>query len=504
MLQLPFYAPDQAFADNKIGASDYIINLYPLADGYCSVPDFVRISKNKLDGLAIGSISVVLADDANSHFTIVGTTKGLISISNVSAAGGLTFTDISKEGGYNLTNDDFWSFTLYGNYIIANNKNYQPQILDLRDTANFKFKDLTEAPRGTHVKVWGNHLVMVGVLNEQTGYRNMVAWSGLNNPHDWKFTDTSSDADEQQFFDGGVVLNASSSKNPLIFARNKIYRGSYVPSSSLLFTFTDISDQIGLKGINSVIKIDDATYFYSDKGFYRIDTHNNILNIGNSLVNNYVATLFSSGALLKMIVIKDYMGTRIFWAISRTSSYTIYDFILVYDYVLNKWSTINRVVQNLIDFTTFGKTLEDLDVVNDLDDLPFSLDSTFWQQDSRITAGIDSEGYLVSMSGSSMEASIRTGTISDNNNGFLTMTASSLDTDANNYNIDLLYTDKRSFLRNYNRYFKKYKIPISRYRNEAIFNIRSKYIKIQYNIESYKTPYSIYSFTYRTIANGYM
>ena len=504
MLKLPIYAPDQAFLDNKIGASDYIVNLFPSADGYRSISDFVRISTNKISGRVIGSISTLLADDGESNFTIIGTTKGLFSVALNKDSTGESFVDISRDEGYNLGYDETWDFVVYGNYIIACNHNYPIQILDLRDKSKLKFKDLTEAPRGNKVAVWGNHLVIVGVYNKNTGLRDEVAWSGLNNPHDWNFTSQASDADEQQFFDGGIVLNATSSKTPLIFARNKIYRGSYIPSSALIFTFVDISDRISLKGINSVIEIDDAVYFYSDKGFYRIDASNNITNIGESVVNNYVNTNFSSESLINMVVIKDYSGPRIFWGISKTYNSGYYDYILVYDYALNKWSTINRAVQYFINYTTFGYTLESLDKVSDLDHLPLSLDSAYWQKHSRVIGAIDPEGYLITMTGKQMESSIRTGVISDDNNGFITMTAASLDTITDSYNVDLLYTDTKRYNFNYKKYFKKYKIPVSRYRDEAIFNIRAKYIKIQYNIDASNDQYTVYNFKFKTINNGFM
>src|SRR5699024_5856469 len=136
--------------------------------------------------------------------------------------------------------------------------------------------------------------------------------------------------------------------HPLIFARNKIYRGNYVPSSALVFSFVDISDRIGLKGINSVIEVDDAVYFYSDKGFYRIDANNNITNIGDSILNDYVRSNFTSGSLENMSVVKDISSTRIIWGISKAFDSGHYDYLLVYDYVLNKWSTINRVVQRFL------------------------------------------------------------------------------------------------------------------------------------------------------------
>ena len=506
MLKLPFYAPDQSFVNNKIGASDYIINLYPLADGYTSIPDFVRISTTNLKDPVIGTIATVTADDSESHFTIIGTTKGLYLVRGNTAGTGVTFVNISRDGGYNLPADDIWDFAIFGNYVVAVNKNYPPQILDLRQNSNLKFRDLTETGdlRGTKVAVWGNHLVLVGVLNTNTGYRNQVAWSGLNNPFDWKFTDPASDADEQQFFDGGVVLNATSSKHPLIFARNKIYRGNYVPSSILVFSFVDISDRIGLKGINSVIEVDDAVYFYSDKGFYRIDANNNITNIGDSILNDYVRSNFTSGSLENMSVVKDISSTRIIWGISKAFASGHYDYLLVYDYVLNKWSTINRVVQRFLNYTTTGYTLEGLDAFGPLDKLPFSLDSAYWQQNSRVVGAIDSEGYLVTMTGKQMEASIRTGFISDDNHGFITMTGAYLDAATNAYKVDVLYTNNKKASHDYKGYYKKYNIPVSRYRDEAVFNVRGKYIKLQFNLRSTHTPYSIYNFNHQSIMNGFM
>lgn len=505
MHQLPIYAPDQAFRDNKVGASDMVVNLYPAADGYTSVPDFVRISTNAISGIAKGVVTAVLADASESTFTVIGTTTGLYTIKNNVDGVGQRFVDISKPGGYKLSVEDSWSMVVFGSYIIAANINYPLQILDLRKSSEPQFADLTEAPRASHVAVWGNHLAAIGVLNTNTGYRNSVAWSGLNNPHDWKFADKASDADEQQFFDGGVVLAATSSKSPLIFARDKIYRGSYVPSSALIFTFVDISSRISIKGTNSIIEIDDAVYFYSDKGFYSITNQNVITNIGNSLLNNFVKTNFDNAALNSMAVTKDVGSTRIFWAIASTFATGKNDFILVYDYTLGKWSTLNRIVQIFTNYTSPGYTLEQLDTVNkELDKLPFSLDSGYWQSGQKFTWAIDGAGYLAAMSGTQMEASIRTGLITDVNNGFITMTGATLDSTTDGYTVDLLYTDNRKNNMDYRKYFKQYGIPASKYRDEALFNIRAKYIKIQYNLKSTKLPYFIYTFDYRILTSGYM
>lgn len=172
--------------------------------------------------------------------------------------------------------------------------------------------------------------------------------------------------------------------------------------------------------------------------------------------------------------------------------------------MLNKWSTINRVVQRFLNYTTTGYTLEGLDAFGPLDKLPFSLDSAYWQQNSRVVGAIDSEGYLVTMTGKQMEASIRTGFISDDNHGFITMTGAYLDAATNAYKVDVLYTNNKKASHDYKGYYKKYNIPVSRYRDEAVFNVRGKYIKLQFNLRSTHTPYSIYNFNHQSIMNGFM
>lgn len=420
MFDLPEFAPDISYANfENLPFTDVVENLIPHATGYESVPSFRRIAKKPIDSNILGSFSFVRANDDVDVYNLVGTSTNIYRFGKNPKKYEDSiqyFYDISKDGGYNITDDSEWSFAVFGEYIIAVNPNHPMQILNM-DDETWKFKDVPNAPRAHKVKVWGNYIALINILDPDSHNRDEIAWSGVNNITDWNFTDRASDADRQRLYDGGQVLNATSSENPYIFLRNKIYRGSFNPSSSLVFVFRAINFDGGIKIADSLIEANGLVFFYSDQGFYKINVDGSIVNIGKNKVNEWVDRLIKKAGSLNLQGYYAKDSTRVYWALKDIYNLNVYGTLLVYDYALDRWSYIKTNVKHILNFTSIKYTLDDLDIISNLDELPASLDSSLWQEDSTVLAAIDNEGYLCSMTGSPLDARITIQALSDGNTG---------------------------------------------------------------------------------------
>ena len=110
-------------------------NVIPLAVGYKSFPSFTALSSNALTNNATGLFSSI-GDDGTINYA--GDQGKLYRMS------GLTFSDISKSGGYNSKtaegSRDFWSFTQFGDNIICSNGT--DPIQKLNEKTDTLFSDL--------------------------------------------------------------------------------------------------------------------------------------------------------------------------------------------------------------------------------------------------------------------------------------------------------------------------------------------------------------------------
>lgn len=480
MLDLPQFAPDiyDSVFDN-MPISNIVENLFPHITGYESVPSFKVISDASITEDVIGSISVIRANDTHAALNIIGTANKIYKYGpkiNNDGTISLGYQDISRAGGYSISDNTEWSFAVFGEYVIAVNPHYPLQYLDMSEIDG-KFKDLAEAPRAHKVKVWGNYVALIGILDEASSNLDMIAWSGLNDLKDWNFGDRASDSDKQRLYDGGQVLNATSSESPYIFLRNKVYKATYNPSSNLIFTIRSINFDGGIKAVNSLVEANGVVFFYSDRGFYKISPDGSIVNIGKDRVNQWISKLIKNDDDTNLVGYYSPDSTRVYWAIRSGYSLHQYNMILVYDYLLDRWSYISVTFRHLINYTSFSYGLEDLDLISTLDKLPASLDSKIWVQDSPVLTIIDSEGKMRSSTGSAMQARIVSNIISSGDNQFITLKSVMLNSSITSYSTKAYY--KAS---SYEEWRSGQSIFPGFYRNSVLYSIRGRFFKILFEI----------------------
>lgn len=485
MIDLPQFAPDTSDEIfSGLATSGLVENLFPHSFGYESIKDFIKISSDTINDDIIGSISFVRPNDSNIIFNIIGTRKDIYRVNKLGDK--LEIINLSKEGGYDIIDESFWSFAAFGNYVIAVNPNYPVQYLNI-DEKNAKFKDLVSAPRAKEVKVWGNYIALIDILDSKDGNRDLIAWSGYNNIEDWRFDSESSDADMQRLYDGGEVLNATSGNDPYIFLREKIYRAHFTPSSNIVFTIRTINFDGGIKIAQSLVEVNDKIFFYSDAGFYCIFPDGSIVNIGKDRVNDYVKNRILTNLNQSLYGYHSRNENRVYWAVKTTYPYNTYDLILVYDYILDRWSTIKKEFKSLINYTSFSYNLDNLNQFGNLDNLGISLDSSAWKDESFVPAIVDEDGHISVMSGKAMPAKIMTSVISNNNNynfinSFMLHLGHYQKSKDPIYKADVIYSDEA-----FGNYYEQRDLYPSIYRNEILCSFRARYFKFKFYINPNKS-----------------
>lgn len=175
-MQIPFgeWLPDQPEYLNP-GAT-VANNVYFAQTSYKRFPSLVNYSTNTVSTDSRGAGS--FRDNSNTVFNFVATNTDLYQLD------GGTFT--SRKGSLTGDNTDYWTFTQFGNYVIASNGIDAPQYYLMGTSTNFA--DLSSiATSGTvpNFKVSGvvRDFLVTGNL---TNNANRIQWSGINDISTWE------------------------------------------------------------------------------------------------------------------------------------------------------------------------------------------------------------------------------------------------------------------------------------------------------------------------------
>jgi hypothetical protein len=401
------YRPDVAALNAAY--TDDVRNVLVADGSYIPAPSFFALSQS-LESKPLGGVCV---KTEGGVYIFAGTSDKLWVLNNTD----LTWVDISQAPTYAANDDAPWAFTAFGAFVIAVNKNDDPQVYEIGvDTV---FRDLGGSPpRAGMVKIWGDFVALMGL----TSNPGRVQWSALNNCEEW--TPGVNNSDYQDFPDGGAVQNSSESTNPIIFLERAIQRATFVPGSIEIFTFQKIHDKRGAKSPYSVATRGAYSFYVDEGGFFQISPDGQIAPIGFEKVDRTIFSRLNATAISKIYGAVDPFYSRVYWALDVNGTGT-YSEMLVYDWQIQKWTPIDINLLSIHPMATIGYTLESLDAISpSIDDLPFSLDSKAWQGGAPLLAGFSADFKLGFLSGESLEATVTTPEIGDTSGQVIRTTSS--------------------------------------------------------------------------------
>lgn len=287
---------------------------------------------------------------------------------NTSGSGSGTHSVTTRYSALSSTKQ--WRFAQFGSVVIAVQGNAAPQAYTVGTSSAFAALGGTP-PQADYVDVVGRFLVLSGLTSNP--YR--VQWSGLNAITTW--TSGTNSSDYQDFPDGGIVRGVAGGENGYIFQDQAIRRMTYAPGSPVIFQIERISQDKGVYGPYSIVRAGERVFFHSAQGFQVIEPGGGIQQIGRERVDRTFFDDLDKGNLQLFIGASDPRSSRVFWAYPSTAGTAgLFDQIIGYDYVLNRWFPVDVSGEYLLGMAQNGLTLENLDLISaSLDDLTSSLDN---------------------------------------------------------------------------------------------------------------------------------
>jgi hypothetical protein len=156
-MQIPFgeWLPDQPEHLNT--GANVANNVYFARQSYKRFPSLVNYSTNNISTDSRGAGS--FRDNANTVFNFVATNTDLYQLD------GGTFT--SRKGSLTGTNTDFWTFTQFGNYVIASNGVDKPQYYLMGTSTNFADLDTIATGVSGHQEQNNDSVFRLSVISHQ-------------------------------------------------------------------------------------------------------------------------------------------------------------------------------------------------------------------------------------------------------------------------------------------------------------------------------------------------
>lgn len=399
------WMPDLAAFGITPGGLLKALNILPFDDSYRPARNKSTYSSSSLSDTSRSAIE--FRDNAGNRRVFIGTADDLLRLET-----NKSITEVSKAATSYGTGDNTWSFEKFGEWVIATNFAYAPQVLKGMSAANFA--DLGGSPaKAKFCLLVNGHLVM-GYLNDGTVYPNKLQIAASEDPEDWT-PSVLTGAQTQILYDalgpitgmgrlgvGGdfAVLHEDSitigqwTGYPYRFgfiqsnAKNKggISHGSIVPWGGGLFYW----------GF-------DDLYFYNGRG----DPES----LGTGKVKRTIFDLLNIQYAYRISAAHDPANGLIYWAYPTTASAGNSDRVLVFNYRKQIFTHLEIDVECLFSMYLGGQDMDSLDAAwPSMDDIPYGMDSAYWLANNPIIAAIDPDNSKVAtLNGDAMTGTLETG-----------------------------------------------------------------------------------------------
>jgi len=319
----------------------------------------------------------------------------------------LALDDVSRVTPY--TSTDWWSFTQYGDAIIAANNENKLQVWYLGSSTTFA--DLSaSAPVAKYIAVVRDFVVCASINSGTEPTK--VQWSDLNDETDWT-PGATSQSDFQVMSDGGNITGLTGGEFGLVLMERAIARMTYT-GSPYFFQFDVISKGLGCIEAGSVTQYGSTTFFLSDNGFYSCNGQA-LEAIGAEKVDRFFLDDANQSQLYNMSAAIDPIRKLVIWQYKNNDEQ---EALLIYNWQVKRWSYAVTDATNIEYAVTPPLTLEALDIFGTVDSITTSFDSRVWVGSKNILAGIK-DNKVVTFSGANSTAQIATGDIELSQNSLI-------------------------------------------------------------------------------------
>ena len=297
-------------------------------------------------------------------------------------------------------------YALYGTSLLK-----QPSAGDNVEAVTQANGYTWDAPTGELLSVIRDFLV----IGRAGGTDNCIRWSGIDRPDKWP-APGSNDAqyiqsDQQVFPEGGrvmAIVGAVGGIDGLVFMERAIQRMTYV-GTPYIFQFDPLDRTFGTIASRSPVNFGTACIFLAEDG-WRLTDGASVKNIGAERVDEWFFSQCDSSRLHEVRGLHDPQNRLAVWSFpTRDAGSDKHDRLLIYSYLLDKWSYAITDTETLYSEYARGLTLEDLDAYGTLDALPWkSLDDAALKPGGRVLGAVTTAHKLGTFSGDTLESVIDT------------------------------------------------------------------------------------------------
>lgn len=392
MIPFPLFEPDKS--PFLFTAGDNLINCLPRADGWGPLPLPVEISE-ALPSECLGAIAIKDPDNVISIYA--GTATNLYKLNTSSNPN--TWDEISQTtDGYSVPIGDRWSFTRFGDLLIAHNLGGVPQFIDI--TGSGDFADLAGSPPTAKFSWVAGDFLVFGWLD---GEPNTIQWSGLNNPNHWTVGRKS--AGTQTFPDGnGISGGIGDERGAIVIQRDKIRYMQFNPSSGYTFTMSVANPYRGTIAPYSIVSIGPGQFAYlSDEGFFSgVEGRA----IGAERVDRWFEENVDSSYLFDVRGFADPLEKIAWWRFRNVNGQGR---LIGYDWQLDRWCYSDQDNTHAMPSISAGVTWDGLDnLYATIDDVDVPFDSRLFKGGVPTFAMFTSDNKLASLTGGNQAATIQT------------------------------------------------------------------------------------------------
>ena len=398
-----------------LAGANAAFNVIPVRGGYKGFADLATLATNALTARCQGAAAFI-ASDGNVYFFAGDATKlYLLTAPNT------TFSDVSG-ATYTTAAEERWSFYQHGDYCIALNYADPPQKFLMGTDAAFSDLNTSDAPKARYGCVAKNFAIHGNVSHASYGaLPDTVWWSKQGDVTTWPTPGSAAAiaalSDKRQLAgDGGWVMGLVPGLTGADFAviqERQIVRAIF--GGDQIWNFDAVEGAKGTPAAGSIVQEGGRAFYWAEFGIYET---NGVAStpISVAKVEKFLADDSTYGVddayIFRVSGVRDPTEKAIYWAYPSVSGASdgSCDKVLVYSYDVGEFAIVKdlEAVELLAQVYTLGYTLEQLDAFGDLDSLPFSLDSRFWQGGQRVISAFNTSHTLKGFTGDDLAARLTT------------------------------------------------------------------------------------------------
>lgn len=413
------FQPDKSPYD--INSSGNVVNALPVADGWGGMPGLTEISA----ALASECRGACYVRNSAGNYAVIAGTETRLYLLNTTT---YTWTDISGTSApYAVPLQDSWTFTRFGDKLVAHNLANPIQVYDVEAAGNFA--DLAGSPpKAKYSWVSGDFLVLGYV--EGTAGEKTVRWSGINDITHW--TIGKKGADVQELPEGDEVMGGFGEQGGFtVIQRNAMQFFPFAPSSGFTFNRQVLNPKQGTLAPRSIVSIGPGMFFYlSEDGFFGgVDRKP----IGAERVDRWFLDQVDQTYLADVQGVADPFEKIVWWKYrAPTGSY----YRIGYDWQLDRWCTTDLQVGEMVALASPGITWDGLDALYaTIDDVGEAFDSRLFSGGRPTFATFTTTNTLAYFTGPNLAATIDTADVEVDGNSRTFLSSARVVTDATGFTL---------------------------------------------------------------------